>query len=498
MQNNLAINEDCEFYNDEDCEIVNLNFELTERQEFTFDSPATEILYGGAAGGGKSHLMRVASIVWCSQIPGLQVYLFRRKYNDLWKNHMEGPTGYIALLENWEREGFCKINYSKNEIEFPELKSKIFLCHCQHENDKYNYLGAEIHVLLMDELTTFTETIYRFLRGRVRLGGLNVPNEYKNVFPRILCGSNPGNIGHSWVKQSFVSLAPEGNIVKMPKIEGGMKRQYVRAVLEDNPFMAANDPDYEFRLEGLGDPALVKAMRTGDWDIVAGGMIDDVWNKDIHIIEPFLIPATWKIDRSFDWGSSKPFSVGWWAESDGCEVELVDGATRNFPRGTLFRIGEWYGWNGKANQGLNYTADKIARGIIEREKKLGIYGRVVPGPADSSIFDTENGNCIADDMALCGVRWAKANKSPGSRVQGWQQLRRLLGNGLQSPMEEAGMFIFSNCQNGFIRTVPVLPRDETKSDDVDTDAEDHTGDEVRYRIHKKILRLAKAQTTGTY
>lgn len=484
-------------YEDE-FEEINLDFELTERQEFTFDSPANEILYGGAAGGGKSHLMRVASIIWCSQVPGLQVYLFRRKSNDLRKNHLEGPTGYRALLKSWEEEGFVKINESNGEIHFITTDAKIFLCHCQHEKDKYNYQGAEIHVLLMDELTTFTDTIYRFLRGRVRLGGLQVPDGWAGQFPKILCGSNPGNIGHTWVKDSFVTIAEEGNIVQMSEEEGGMKRQFVRAVLEDNPFLAKNDPDYEKRLEGLGNPTLVKAMRQGDWDIVAGGMIDDVWNKNIHILDAFRIPKTWKIDRSFDWGSSKPFSVGWWAESDGSEVELIDGTTRNFPRGTLFRIAEWYGWNGKANQGLNYTADKIAKGILEREKRLGLLGRVVPGPADSSIYDTENGNCIADDMALIGVRWIKANKSPGSRIQGWQQLRKLLSNSLQSPMEEPGIFIFSNCVHGFIRTVPVLPRDETNTDDVDTDAEDHTGDEVRYRIHKKVLRLATAQTTGTY
>ena len=109
-------------------------------------------------------------------------------------------------------------------------------------------------------------------------------------------------------------------IRQVEKTEGGMTRQYIPAKLKDNPTLAKNDPDYADRLSALGTPELVRAMLDGDWDIVAGGMFDDVWKKDVHIIEPFRIPKTWIVDRSFDWGSSRPFSVCWWAESDGTEA----------------------------------------------------------------------------------------------------------------------------------------------------------------------------------
>lgn len=474
-----------------------MDLSLHSKQTDAFTSLATEILYGGAAGGGKSHLMRVGAIAWCAAIPGIQVYLFRRVSNDLFKNHMEGPTSFPVLLNEWINNGWVKVNYSSNEIQFWN-GSKIFLCHCQYEKDMYKYQGAEIHILMIDELTHFTEKIYRFLRGRCRLGSLYVPAEYKGQFPKILCGSNPGGPGHNWVKASFVDGAPPMQITRMPKEEGGMMRQYIPAKLSDNPTLAVNDPEYLQRLEGLGNPELVKAMRDGDWNIVAGGMFDDVFKTGLHIIEPFVIPHTWRIDRSFDWGSSKPFSVGWWAESDGCRIKLANGKYWTPPKGTLFRIGEWYGWNGKANEGCRLLAVEIARKIKEREKVMGY--NVKPGPADTSIFDVENGNSIADDMAAAGCRWEKADKSPGTRKQGWEAMRKRFKAAFPllegRPMEEPGLFVFANCTNGFIRTVPVLVRDDGDSDDVDTDSEDHCGDEVRYRVLKSKQTPAKIRVTG--
>jgi len=460
-----------------------ITFRLHPKQTLAYQSKAAELLFGGAAGGGKSHLLRVAAIACCYSIPGLQVYLFRRTFPDLWKNHMDGPTSFPALLNDWIQEGFVKINYSKNIIEFWN-GAKIHLCHCQYEKDVYSYQGAEIHVLMIDELTHFPKKIYEYLRSRVRLGGLKVAESFKGLFPRILCSSNPGNIGHNWVKMDFIDFAPPYEIKRASKEDGGMLRQFIPSLLEDNPTLIENDPDYENRLQGLGNPALVKAMRYGLWDIVAGGMFDDVWDTNIHVITPFLIPPTWTIDRSFDWGSSHPYSVCFWAESNGSDIKLNDGTLISTQRGSLYLIAEIYGWTGRPNEGTKEVATEIARKIKAFE--LQLKRNVLAGPADSSIFDVQNGNSYAADMERIGVAWLRADKGPGSRVNGWELMRQRLKNSITK--EGPGLFAFNTCRQ-FLRTVPVLPRNESKMEDVDSSSEDHIGDAVRYKISTKTYKF---------
>jgi hypothetical protein len=437
--------------------------------------------------------MRVAAIAWCAAIPGLQVYLFRRTFPDLMKNHMNGPGSLPLLLASWISAGLAQINRSDNFVRFFN-GSKIFLCHCQYDSSVTKYQGAEMHVLMIDELTHFSRPTYTFLRSRVRLGGLDVPSNYKGQFPRVILGTNPGGVGHNWVKADFVDPVPPLKIREMPEAEGGMLRQFVPARVEDNPTLMQNDPGYLDRLEGLGDPALVRAMRRGEWDIVAGGVFDDLWQPQRHIIRPFPVPSTWRVDRSFDWGSSRPFSVGWWAESDGTDVQLSDGTRRSFVRGTLFRIAEWYGWNGRPNEGCRALASDIAKGIIEKEREFDVH--VHPGPADSSIFDTVNGNSIAAEMAQEGVRWVAADKSPGTRKTGWEMMRRMLKDATADHPESPGLYVFDSCRQ-FIRTVPNLPRSDRDPDDADTGAEDHVADEARYRVlvRRRALKALKLQGT---
>ncbi len=483
------------------------SFQLWDKQYLAFSSVATEILYGGAAGGGKSHLFRIAAIIWCLDIPGLQVYIFRRTYPDLNLNYMEGEGSFPELLASMVQTKKCKINYGDMEIEFRN-GSKIFLRHCQHEKNMYGYQGAQMHVLIIDELTQFTAKIYRYLRSRLRkTTALPIPDHYKGLFPRVLCGANPGGIGHNWVKMEWIDNAPAYEITDMPKARGGMRRQFIPAVLEDNPSL---DPaEYEGKLEGLGDPNLVKAMRHGDWDIVSGGMFDDVWNREVHILDQFPIPDSWYIDRAFDWGSARPFSVGWWAESDGSDVKLASGKTMSTVKGDLFRIAEWYGWSGEPDEGLKLTAEAVAHGIVEIELALKIHHRVQPGPADTSIWDEENANCIARDMekpvrignkVYRGVTWTRADKSPGSIAQGCETIRKRLLNSKRkkgSPREKPGLFVFSNCVQ-FIRVLPTAPRDDLNREVVHRKYEDHIIDETRYRVRHEKRIARSGRTTGGY
>jgi len=279
---------------------IPLNLGLHPKQQIAFNTPATELLYGGSAGGGKSHLMRVDSIVASYKHPKLQSYLFRRLSVDLKKNHLYGPTGYQSMLEPWTRNGLARI--VDDQIRFFN-GSIIHLCHCEHEKDVIKYQGSEIHRLYFDELTHFTEHQYRFLRGRLRSSGI------EGYTPVIRAGSNPGGVGHGWVKKTFIDKAQPFDIRQMPDDEGGLTRQFIPANLEDNPSLDLRS--YEKTLLGLGSPALVEAMRWGNWDINAGAYFPEFGTA--HVIAPFDIPDWWTRMRSFDWGSARPFSVGWWA-----------------------------------------------------------------------------------------------------------------------------------------------------------------------------------------
>lgn len=440
-----------------------IDLSLHPRQGAAFLSPATEILYGGAAGGGKSHLMRAAAIAWCAAIAGLQVYIFRRISDDLIKNHLEGPQGLRAMLAPWADERLVEI--VEGEIRFWN-GSKIYLCHCKDPKDVYKYQGSEIHVLLIDELTHFLGEMYRFLRSRVRMVGLAVPDQYAGMFPRILTGSNPGNVGHHWVKAAFIDGVMPMAMRQMDDAEGGMLRQYIPAKLEDNPSMAANDPNYRARLRGLGHPALVKAMEDGDWNVLLGAFFPE-WSTERHVVAPFLPPKTWTVFASFDWGSARPFSVGWYCIANG--DPLPDG--RIYRRGAMIKFREWYGMeDGSPNVGLRMHAELVGDGIKTRERDLEAAGiKVAYRVADPACFREDGGPSIAERMA-CNFMPAD-----NSRMAGWDQLRARLEGEDGNPM----LLITANCVHT-IRTLPAVQGDTVKVDDVDTDGEDHAADETRY------------------
>jgi len=311
---------------------------------------------------------------------------------------------------------------------------------------------------------------------------------------RVRANTNPGGVGHNWVKARFKIPQSFGRIIRGELDASGNPepdRVAIHGDLRENKALMDADPNYRNRIKAAASTeAEVRAWLYGDWDIISGGMFDDVWDYKVHVVQPFGIPSDWRIIRGFDWGSSKPFSLGWYAISDGSDIQLANGKWWSTVRGDHFRIGEWYGWSGKPNEGCKMLASDIARGAVERELRMGIYHRVEPGHADHAIFKTENGNCIAEDMAkpvrlddgreYRGISFLPADKSAGSRVLGWQVVRQMLGNAKPSktgPREKPGLFFFDNCEHA-IRCLPVTPRNPLKPDDVDTDFEDHcfTGD----------------------
>lgn len=452
-----------------------LKIELFEKQRWAFYSPATEMLYGGAAAGGKSFLLRCSGIRWAEQIPGIQVYLFRRTFPDLKKNHLRGPKNFFELLGPQLRYGSVKYNKQDNDFCWQETNSRITLCHCQHEDDVRNYQGAEIHVLLMDELTLFTEYQYRFLRGRTRMIGMNVPEIYRKLLPRVECGSNPGGIGHKFVK-SFWIVDEEGKEVEPLKIwqapaaEGGMLRQYIPALLEDNPQALIDDPDYETKLLGLGSEALVKAMRYADWSAFAGQFFSE-WRPDHHIYTPFQIPKSWPRFRAIDWGYSDPFCCLWFAVG---------------PDNHIYVYRELYR--------TRLTDQEYAQAIVSMSRHPDgtpeSISYTVGDPGSFGVEMPDTGKTRYETFAVNGVAIMPADND---RSEGWSSVREYLRLREYMNGKSPWVHISRDCPN-LIRTLPALVHSERKPEEVADGLEDHAPDTLRYGLRSRAPIFNVKQT----
>lgn len=440
-----------------------MDISLQPKQQLGFTTEATEILYGGAAGGGKSLWLRASLIRWCLEVPGIQVYLFRRTLRDLRDNHLRGPMSFFFMLGELIKSGHVKYRAVENEFVFWN-GSYLHLCYCDSEGDVENYRGAEMHVLAMDELTHFTEFQYRFLRHRVRVAGLEIPMKYKSRLPRIETASNPGSVGHAWVKRTFINPKEPMAVWRCPPDEGGMLRQYIPAKLSDNTYLTRDDPHYADRLRGMGSDHLVRAILDGDWDIVAGQAFEKL-RRDVHGLEPFTPHPEWQVFGSLDWGSSRPFSFGLWCVANG--DDLPNG--KPIQRGAIIRFDEWYGWTGKPNDGLRLEVADVADGI-----KAKLDGRrpayII---ADPSMWKVDGGPSHAETMMRHGVILRKADNS---RISGYLAVRDRIAGNEDGPM----MYVTTNCHNGFWRTMPDIVMDARHVEDVDTSQEDHAYDDSRY------------------
>jgi hypothetical protein len=463
-----------------------------------------ECLAVGERGGGKTDtfLMDYRRYVGVGFAESWRGVVFRKTYKQL-DDILKKARKWFPRFEN---PGTFKMSAGSLKWTWPtgeELLFRVF----KRPEDYDDFHGHEFAWIGWEELTRWADdTGYRRMFSCLRAASepVTLPDGRTLTMPRcVIATTNAAGVGHSWVKARWQLPQMLGRVIpgeyddelgfKMPD------RASVHCAFGDNHILQTNDPNYLARVAmSARNPAERAAWLHNDWDIVSGGMFDDIWDSKVHIVPTFKVPGTWRIDRAFDWGSSKPFSVQWFAESDGSPVTFDDGRTVNTIPGDVFMVREWYGWNGTPNEGLRMIAGKIAEDILIKERDW-FPGRVVQaGPADASIFDVENGVSIAVDMQTKGVRWTPSHKGPGSRKNGWNRIRELLDGAvpdLGHPRELPGLFVTDVCHHA-IRLIPNTPRSDKDPDDVDTEAEDHAQDCLRYRLYTKRNELVVAPISG--
>jgi hypothetical protein len=449
------------------------------------ECPLFEVLYEGTRGPGKTDalIMDFASETGQGLGEAWRGILFRRSYPEL--------ADVIAKTKKWysQMKDAPSFNEAKSTWTWP-TGEQLLLRHMARPDDYWSYHGHEYPWIGWEEVTTWpNDECYVRMMSCCRSSNAEVARR-----ARVRSTTNPYGVGHNWVKERWQLPRMRNRAIMNPTSREGEPeppRMAIHGTVYENKRLLDADPNYISRLRASArNEAELKAWLHGSWDIVAGGMFDDVWNRAHHVILNFpirLIPDGWRIDRSFDWGSSKPFSVGWWAESNG-EPLLWEGRTIGAVRGDLIRFAEWYGWTGRRNEGLKLLPAEVAQGIIDREDDMGIRGRTRAGPADSAIWDASTGVSIEATMRAKGVTWTPADKGPGSRKQGWEAIRQRLKSALPPPhggvREAPGLFVCDRCIQ-FQQTLPFLSRWDKDMDDVDTEAEDHIADEVRYRVRRR-------------
>lgn len=507
-------------------------------QEDALDARAQHILLTGGRGWGKTELqlMRFRMNVGLGYGAYWRGIIFDKEY----KNLDDLITKSKRLFHLFDDGADFKASNSALKWVWPSGEELLFR-QAKKLDDYWSYHGHEYAFIGWNELTKYADKkLYLKMMSVNRTGfdpdvhtpkleGDNYIAEWNRLHPEghyegrpfkpgdfetfdgsplppipleVVSTTNPYGPGHNWVKREFIDPVPYGEeLVKefeiynpKTKQDEKIKRRQVAifGTFKENPFLS---PQYVAGLYEETDENIIKAWIKGLWDIVAGGAIDDKWRKDVHVIPRFRIPDGWYVDRAFDWGSSEPFSVGWFAEANGEEVTLEDGRTICPARGTIIQIAEWYGTKEiGTNVGLKLSASDIAKGIREREKTMieagWITKRPAPGPADNQISNVteRDTDTIAKKMEDNGITWERSDKSKGTRNQGLQVMRDRLEASLRG--EGPGLLFMANCVAS-ISTIPMLPRDADDPDDVDTDAEDHPYDMVRYRLLKGNTRTAK-------
>lgn len=434
-----------------------------------------ELLYGGAGGGGKSRWARAEAVLMCLQVPGSRVVLFRRTFKDLQRSVV------VPLKQEIPAE-LAKYNAGEHEWRFTN-GSVLELAHLQREADLDKYQGAEYQMCIFEEATHFTFQQYMYLKSRLRAAGkVREAMEALGLRPRMILTANPGGIGHHWVKRRFVDPAAPGVRFKMrPTLEEPNPgvRCYLPAKATDNLSL---NPEYMDMLNSLPEK-LRKAMRDGDWNVLDGVRFSQ-WSEPHHVIEPDELPIpllTGQKVIAVDYGYAAPFAAVWLCK-------LHDGL--------VVQYREAYRTELTAPQ----QAELIKELCAEEEAATGEKIPVVMDPSMWRRADATAHKSLDPNLPPVGspahdyqrILGRTPTKAVNHRIHGWN----LLDEKLRVQKDGMPRFLVYNTCRDTIRTLPALPRSDKNPEDLDTTAEDHLADALRYGLMylagRKVGQVAEA------
>lgn len=394
------------------------------------------ICYGGARGGGKSHVSRIKMCLLAFNYPGIQILLLRRTLKELRDNHI------LPLQKMLKNIAIYKDN--TKEFIFPN-GSRIVLGYCDTEKDVLQYQGQAYEVIVMEEATHFTEFQFQTLTESNRMSG----NLGKEFVPRMYFTCNPGGVGHSWVKRLFIDK-------DYKTTETPSDYKFIPSLVFENKYIMEKDPNYVKVLENLPEDRK-QAMLYGNWDVFDGQFFRE-FNRNIHVIDPFEIPLEWNRYIAMDYGLDM-FAVLFVA---------VDAK------------GKAYVYNEIHKSDLIVSdARQTLKSIMRNHKYKAIYA-----PPDLWNRNRDTGKSTAELFFEGGIDLTKASndrKAGWLNVKEWLKIKKVKNEQTGEVYEDSDIKIFSNCIN-LVRCLPQLQHDEKDPNDVATEPHEitHITDALRY------------------
>ncbi len=416
-----------------------------------------EVLYGGAAGGGKSYSLIADPVRYFSN-PHARMLIVRRSTEEL--------RELISVSKQLYPRAIPGIKFMERDKTWVAPNgATLWMSYLDRDDDVMRYQGQAFNWIGFDELTQWpTPYAWSYMRSRLRATKASGLPLYMRAT------SNPGGPGHQWVKKHFIdpgtpnnpfwATDENGETIRWPvghsrENEPLFKRKFIPATLFDNPYLS-EDGMYEANLLSLPEHQR-RQLLEGDWDINEGAAFPE-FNRRVHVSEPYDIPASWVRFRACDYGYSSYTGVLWFAVVPGSEQLVV---YREL-----------------------YVSKILATDLADMILEIEEGEKIRYGVLDSSLWHNrgDTGPSLAEQMITKGCRWRPADRSRGSRVAGKNEIHRRLQ--IDDFTEEPRLVIFDNCRN-IISQLPSIPLDKKNPEDVDTHSEDHLYDALRYGVQTR-------------